>query len=165
MSQYVIEFGADRAQAIASAIGLCLPSPHHISVDTADRQMNYVKAERGLADVVADLKAGVVASAVIRCNDERMRYALIVCPRFNNSGLSKWMGTIEVCVEDWSFVWDALLVRTDLLFVCVGAEEGVELRDEQLNVELFPWTQWPLLVGALRMDSGLDWVVRRGAGQ
>jgi len=34
-------------------------------------------------------------------------------------------------VDDWHFVWNALLARPERLFVCVGNEEGVELRDDQ----------------------------------
>jgi len=89
--------------------------------------MHYLSTEKLLAEVVADLEVGSAASAVIRGADDRIRYALITNPRFNKSGLSKWMGTVEVGVDAWSFVWDVLLAQPELLFACVGREEGVEL--------------------------------------
>jgi hypothetical protein len=161
MSQYVIEFAAESVQAIAAAIALCLSQPINISVDEAGRECHYVETERLLTQVIADLEAGTVASAVIRCTDERIRYALICSPLFSKSGLSKWMGTIELTVEDWSFVWNALLANPDLLLVCVGEPEGVELCDRQISVDSFPWTEWPLLVGAVRSTESREWVIKR----
>jgi hypothetical protein len=161
MSQYVIEFGAKRVDTIAAAIALCLASPMSISVDDEAHPFHDVETERPLTGVVTDLESGIVASAVIRCTDERIRYAHISSPLFNKEGLSKWMGTIELGVETWSFVWDALLGNPGLLFVCVGHEEGVELRDEQLSVDSFPWSEWPLLIGAVRPTQGSEWVIRR----
>ena len=92
MSQYVIEFGAERVQAIADAISSCLHPPINVSVDKVGHECHYVETKRPLAEVIADLDAGVVASAVIRCTDQRIRYALISTPLFSKSGLSKWMG-------------------------------------------------------------------------
>ncbi len=160
MSQYVIEFGAERVQAIAAAIALCLPSQITVSVDQADQEFTYRETERPLSRVVEDLEAGTIRSAVVRRGDERIRYALISSPLFNKQGLSKWMGTIEPGVENWSFVWDALLENPDLLFVCIGDPEGVELSDEQLSAESFPWTEWPLPVGAVRSVEGNEWIIR-----
>ena len=80
MSQYVIEFGAERVQPIADAISLCLRSLTNIAVDEACQEFQYFKTERSLAKIAANLEAGTVASAVIRCTDERIRYALITKP-------------------------------------------------------------------------------------
>ena len=164
MSQFVIEFGSERVRPIVAGIALCVPSPHNISVDEAGSELHYFASEGGLTQVVADLEAGTAASAVIRCPDERIRYALICSPRHNNSGLSKWMGTIEVTAEDWSFVWDALLATPDLLFVCVGDPEGVELSNDQISVDAFPWKQWPLLIGAVRQNDSHEWIMWRREG-
>jgi hypothetical protein len=114
--------------------------------------MNYVSTDKPLERVIADLEAGTACSAVIRITDERIRYALVTRPRFNNSGLSNVDGHIEVSIKDWEFAWDRILEHPDLRFVCVGDEEGVELRDEQMSVDAFPWTEWPLLIGAVRSD-------------
>lgn len=163
VSQYVIEFGAETVRAIAEAITRVLLAPYDISVDEPQRECNYVSVDKPLSLVIDDLEKGAVASAIIRGRDERIRYALITRPRFNKSKLSKWMGTIEVTFEDWSFAWESLLEQNDLLFVCVGEEEGVELSDEQLGPDAFPWTQWPLLIGAIRSRADRQWVTRTRA--
>jgi hypothetical protein len=70
------------------------------------------------------------------------------------------MGTIEIGVENWRFAWDLLLRQAGLTFVCVGAEEGVELGDEQVSAETFPWADYHLLVGAVRTDDESERVIR-----
>ena len=159
MSQFVI--GADQVAAISAAIASCIPSVLTIAVDVGG-EFAYAQTEKSLTRVVADLETGALASAVIRCSDERIRYALIHSLLFNQAGFTKWMGTIELGVEEWQFVWDALLASPDLLFICVGVEEGVEFLDRQLSPESFPWSEWPLLVGAVRSTKEGDWVIRWG---
>jgi hypothetical protein len=52
--------------------------------------------------------------------------------------------------------------ESHLRFVCVGREEGVELRDEQIHADTFPWTERPLLIGAVRAsDDSAEWIIRR----
>jgi hypothetical protein len=161
VAQFVIEFGAPHAHAVAGAISDCLSPPLTITVDDKTAEMSYVSTDRPLERVIADLEAGTAYSAIIRNTDERIRYALVASPRFNNSSLSMWMGTIEVSSEDWKFVWDRILEHPDLRFICVGDEEGVELRDEQISVDAFPWTEWPLLIGAVRSAGPGEWTIRR----
>lgn len=135
--------------------------PLDISVDAPDSEMNYVPAGDSLVGAIAALEAGTAASAVIRNPDERMRYGLITNPRFNRSDLSLWMGTIEIGVEQWDFVWERLLKEPHLRFVCVGHEEGVELSDDRIHAETFPWTEWPLLIGAVRAaGASAEWIIR-----
>ena len=100
MSQFVIEFGADQVAAISAAIASCIPSVLTIAVDVGG-EFAYAQTEKSLTRVVADLETGALASAVIRCSDERIRYALIHSPLFNQAGFTKWMGTIELGVEEW----------------------------------------------------------------
>jgi hypothetical protein len=72
------------------------------------------------------------------------------------------MGTIEIGEEEWKSVWDRLLEETSLWFVCVGHEEGVELCDAQIDPDGFPWTEWPLLVGAVRFGGNPGaWFIRK----
>lgn len=136
--------------------------PLSISVDAPGAEMNYFGAGDSLAHVAALLEAGSAASAVIRNEDARIRYGLITNPRFNGSGSSLWMGTIEIGQEEWTPAWDSLLEETSLRFVCVGLEEGVELCDAQIDPDRFPWTEWPLLIGAVRSgESPGAWFIRK----
>lgn len=56
MSQFVIEFGSERLDPIASSVALCLPLPHDISVDEAGKELHYVASGEPLAQVVVDLE-------------------------------------------------------------------------------------------------------------
>jgi hypothetical protein len=141
--QYVIEFGADQLQSIADALSRCMEPPLDISLDAPGAEMHYVAAGDLLAGVLAALETGTATSAVVRNLDERIRYGLTTNPRFNRSDLSLWMGTIEIGIEQWEPVWEMLVKESHLRFVCVGREEGVELRDEQIHADTFPWTEWP----------------------
>jgi hypothetical protein len=114
-----------------------------------------------LREVLDDLEAGIAASAIIRNGDPRIRYALITSPKTHAPQLTSWMGTIEIGAEDWRFIWDLLLSRTELNFVCACAEEGVELGDEQISPEAFPWAADQLLAGAVRTDAQSERVVRK----
>ena len=103
-----------------------------------------------LSEILKGLESGELGSLTVRNADPRIRYGLITSPRLDGCSLNLWMGTIEVGVEDWRFVWDQLLLQEGLKFICVGSEEGVELTDGQIAAETFPWTEWPLIIGAVR---------------
>ncbi len=70
------------------------------------------------------------------------------------------MGTIEVTVEEWQFVWDALLDKPGLRFVCVAREEGIEVSNQQISPETFPWDVDGLLAAAVRTDEHSEWTRR-----
>ncbi len=159
MPQYVIEFGGEQLRFIGAAIEAILAHPHNIAIDSTQDQMSYAETGKSLSEVLNDLETGTAASAVIRNGDSRIRYALISSPKLHATR-SWWMGTIEIGVENWRFAWDLLLRQAGLTFVCVGAEEGVGLGDEQVIAETFPWTDYHLLVGAVRTDDQSEWVIR-----
>jgi len=159
MPQYVIEFGGEQLRFIGAAIEASLAQPHNLAIDSTQDPMSYAATGRSLSEVLNDLETGTAASAIIRNGDSRIRYALISSPKLHATR-SWWMGTIEIAVENWRFAWDLLLRQAGLTFVCVGAEEGVELGDEQVSLETFQWADFHLLVGAVRTDAQSDWVIR-----
>jgi hypothetical protein len=163
MSQYVVEFGAEQLRLVADAIKLILPEPRQICIDSSHDKMSYTSTAKTFDEVVNDLATGIVASAVIRTTDAAIRYALITSPQIHIPPLALWMGTIEIAVENWTSTWDALLKQPGLRFVCVGLEEGLELRDEQISPETFPWEADGLLAGAVRANGETDWTQRVAA--
>lgn len=162
MAQFVVEFGAEQLRFVGTAIKSTVAEPFRIWIDCADAAMCYSETAKTLDEVAVDLQAGSVASAIIRTSDPRIRYALITSPKIHVPPLGLWMGTIEIQVEDWSFVWDALVRQSGLRFVCVGLEEGVELSDDQISGETFPWHETGLLAAAVRDDTQADWIQRAG---
>lgn len=160
MPQFVIEFGARQLGAVAEAIKLTLARPSRISIDSTDYEMSYSDTAKAFDEVLSELERGTVASAIIRNNDPRIRYALITSPRTHVPPLTLWMGTIEIGLDNWTFAWEALLKQLGLCFVCIGLEEGVELGDEQISPETFPWSAHGLLAAAVRKDAQSAWTQR-----
>jgi hypothetical protein len=159
MAQYVIEFGSENLGHVVEAINNCLDGPYSIEPRDLRHEPASGKIEASLNELSEALESGELGSVTIRNGDSRIRYGLITSPKLDGCQLSLWMGTIELGVEDWRFVWDRLLHQNGLKFVCVGAEEGVELADGQITFETFPWTEWPLLVGAVRTTES-EWAIR-----
>jgi hypothetical protein len=160
MPQFVIEFGAEQLESVASAIKATVAEPLRISIDSEESEMSYSATARTLDEVATDLATGSVPSAIIRTTDPRIRYALITSPRIHVPPLALWMGTIEVTVEEWQFVWDALLDKPGLRFVCVAREEGIEVSNQQISPETFPWDVDGLLAAAVRTDEHSEWTRR-----
>jgi hypothetical protein len=69
------------------------------------------------------------------------------------------MGTIEFIGEQWQPIWNMLLSNPMFGVVCIGLDEGVELEDELLRPDSFPWDVWPTFAGAVRDERG-EWVKR-----
>jgi len=92
-----------------------------------------------------------------------VRYALAICPFFDGQPRSIFLETIEYLGKGYKPLWNLVLSVPGLSCACVGFEEGVEIEDDKLSVESFPWNQWPLVIGALRDPSGWQpWVIRQG---
>jgi hypothetical protein len=159
MAQYVIEFGSENIGPVAHSIQQCLDRPYELVACDLHHELAPGEVRGSLADILKGLESGHLGSVTLRNGDARIRYALITSPRLDGCTLNLWIGTIEVGVEDWRFVWDQLLLHDGLKFVCVGAEEGVELTDGQITAETFPWSEWPLVVGAVKTPDG-EWVIR-----
>lgn len=160
MAQFVVEFGAEQLRFVLEAIKSTVSEPFRMSVDAADSQMFYTGTSKNLDEVAVALQERTVASVCIRTGDPRIRYALITSPMVHVPPLGLWMGTVEVQVDDWSFVWDALVRQAGLRFVSVGLEEGLELSDDLITIETFPWHEQRLLAGAVRDTVQSDWCQR-----
>jgi hypothetical protein len=162
MAQIVIEFGAPTFDPVINALLSVIGTPTTIEIEYPSNERQSCPATKEFMEIVSGkLTDGRLVSVTIRTDCEDIRYGLISRPDSGGYFRSMWMGTVEVTTEDWRRYWDALLRFESLAFVCVGDEEGVELTDENLTVDSFPWDEWPILVGALRAGDGeTGWVVR-----
>jgi hypothetical protein len=127
--------------------------------------MWYTDTAKEFREVLNDLEIGSATSISIWNSDPRIRYALITSPTLHVPPMRLWMGTIETVVSNWWFAWDLLLKQNGLRFVCVGAEEGVEIGDEHITPDTFPWTASKLLAGAVRSDEESEWTIRERASR
>jgi hypothetical protein len=113
--------------------------------------------------VLGVISSGDVTAFAISPRAAAIRYVLALRPFFEGEALSLYTGTIEYTGRNYAPIWETLLQTPGLKFVCVGYEEGVQLRDDRLSVETFPWKDWPLVIGALRSNpDSKSWVIREG---
>jgi len=161
--QLVYEFGANELAPIVEAIQRAVYSTEYSVKCMPNDSDTYEPTEDSLSSATLKLKEGVLSSFSLHPNSGLIRYALVTCPFFDGQQRSIYLGTIEYLGDDYKALWKLILSVPGLSIACLGFEEGVELDDNALSVETFPWNQWPLVIGALRDQSGLQqWVIRQG---
>jgi len=161
--QLVFEFCASDARSAVGAVSRVLGD--------AEYTLQYGRAERGtridavVESATSKLESGEIDSLVVYPKSGAIRYAMVLAPTAADEPRPFYMGTIEYTAGDYQWLWELLLSAPSLSIVCVGFEEGVELRQGHLDVSTFPWHQWPLAIGAVRdrESSAPDaWVVKPG---
>jgi len=157
--QLVLEFGALAATSLADVAKELVPTPSVVEVLYADKT-SYEPLADSSADVSAMMSEGIISSFILRPAGGAIRYVLGLCPHFDGDNFSCWLGTVEFTCADYAALWERLLARHDLLFVCLGFEEGVQIVDRGEG-HWFSWSDPTLVVGAIRGLHG-RWDVRRG---
>lgn len=161
--QYVIEFGSDNLESVVNCIVESVGLPTRIEVSAPDvGGPAYCGVDEDLRSVLDKLRSGALNSVILRLQANSVRYALITAPYFLQQQLSIWMGTVEVTGPNWRDIWNLLLTKRDLRFVCVGLEEGIEVTDDALNTESFPWNISPVIISAVRRNDG-TWLVHKNS--
>ena len=161
--QLVYEFGAKEVAPVVEAIKRALGSTSYSVSCRPNDSDTYSQTEDSLASAVSQLKKGDLASVTVNPKGGLIRYALIMCPFSDGQQRSMYLGTIEYLGEDYKGLWNLILSVPGLSMACLGFEEGVELEDTALSADTFPWNQWPLVIGALRDESGSQqWAIHQG---
>ena len=162
--QLVYEFGASELEPVLEAIQRAVGNmPYDVRCLPNDSD-SYGPTDDSLASAAFKLKEGVIPSFTLRPKNGLIRYALVICPFFDGQPLSLYLGTIEYLGDDYRNIWNLLLGIPGLKVACLGFEEGVEIEDSMLSVECFPWSEWPLVIGALKVhQSGAGpWTIKEG---
>lgn len=158
--QFVLEFGTDAAPTLIEAALGASPAPRSVEVLYTDKA-----AYEPLADGAADLKMmatrGVISSFIVRPSVGPIRYVLGLSPHFEGESFSCWLGTIEFTSSDYRPLWEYFLARHDLLFVCLGFEEGATILEDRETNRWFSWSDPTLVLGAVYTRAGL-WDVGHG---
>lgn len=126
---------------------------------------NEVSMDGGIGSAMSKLDNCEIDSFIAFPGTGPIRYAMVTSPVLGADPLSLYMGTVEYAARDYQWIWDRLMSVTGLTVICLGFEEGVELRDGRLEVDTFPWDEWPLVIGAVRATdaSGRNvWLVKNG---
>jgi hypothetical protein len=116
-----------------------------------------------LESLATQLETGEISSFTLHPEMGMIRYALVLAPFVDGPKRSFYLGTIEDTGKDYQSIWEVLLDTPGLTVACLGYDEGVELEDSHLTVETFPWSEWPLAIGALRdLPESESWTTREG---
>lgn len=121
---------------------------------------NYVSMDGGIESAISKMDGLEIDSFVVYPKCESIRYAMVSSPTVGAEALSLYMGTIEYTAKDYRWIWDRLMIVSNMKVVCLGFDEGVELSDDQLEVDTFPWDAWPLVVGAMWVTEPAGTTVR-----
>jgi hypothetical protein len=160
--QLVFEFCTSEARPAVEAVWRVLgDSEYTLQTGRAERE---IRIDATLESITSKLESGEIDSFIAYPKSGAVRYAMVLSPTVADEPRSFYMGTVEYTARDYQWIWDLLLNVPNLSIVCLGLEEGVDLRDEHLWIGTFPWDQSPLVIGAVR-DSESDsnaWVVRQG---
>jgi len=161
--QLVYEFGAKELEPVVEAIRHALGNTKYSVKYVPNDSDTCEPTEDSLSSAALKLKEGVLASFSLHPYTGLIRYALVTCPFFAGQQRSAYLGTIEYLGDEYKVLWNLILSVRGLSVACLGFEEGVELEDNAMHVDTFPWNQWPLVIGAIRDQSGLQqWIIREG---
>ncbi len=160
MAQYVMEFTTDSAATGLSLLDRLVGQKKSLETLSCNDQstLKFRVAGGSVQELLPDLMSGKLCSVMMQAKGD-IRYGLLTCPGFNGQRLSKWMGTIEFQTESWRSTWKELLANPETNVVCVGMEEGIDLTDDILSVDCFPWGEPSLVAGAVRLLDG-SWELR-----
>src|ERR1700694_2227335 len=137
--QLVYEFGAKELKPIIAAIERALGSTQYSVKCMPNDSDTYAPTEDSLSSAALKLTEGILTSFSLHPSNGLIRYALVTCPFFAGQQLSAYLGTIEYLGDDYKALWNLILSVPGLSVACLGFEEGVELDDDALSVETFPW--------------------------
>lgn len=161
--QLVYEFGAKEMDPVIDVIHRALSDTPYSVKSLPNDSDTYSPTDDPFATVALKLRQGEIASFSLHPDCGLVRYALATCPGFDGQHLSLYLGTIEYTGNDYKPLWNLILSAPALTVACLGFEEGVEIEDDKLSVESFPWNQWPLVIGAVRDPSvSQSWTIKQG---
>jgi hypothetical protein len=161
MAQIVTEFASFSPRRIVGVLDELVQPQTVTRASSRSEPLRSELQAPGLLPLLPGLIRRELSSATVHSKGG-IRYGAIFCPGFNRGQTSFWMGTIELKSPDWRPTWDALLKTSELLVVCVGMEEGIELStDISITSESFPWTDRQLMIGATKGPND-TWDIREG---
>lgn len=159
---YVLQVIADDLSGIIESVLPLVGVPERIEV--APNELggpNYVPAAGDLDWTLHSLQDGTLAAASLRTSTSGIRSVLLMAPNPFGHGLSRWMGSIDFTTpaQHWRDLWSEVLSRGTLMAASLSLDDGIELSDDQLSVDTFPWEESRLVIAAVRAPNGA-WVTR-----
>ena len=160
--QLVFEFGSIEPRPVVETIRQIIGNVGCVIEMLAKDGDTYELTTDTFASAVDRLEREEIASMILRPQVGPVRYVLLTCPFFQGQKLGLFFGTVEFTDTDYRSLWHLILAVPGLTVACLGFEEGVELTDSSLHPNSFPWSAWPLVVGAVRQTGTDPWTAREG---
>lgn len=159
---YVLQIIGGDLSEIAETMLSLIGTPEQIEVARNESSgPSYVPAAKDLEGTLRSLQDGTVGAAILRTSTPGFRLALLTAPNVFRGLLSQWVGTLDFTTpaQDWRKVWSTALRHDGLRAASLSLDDGIELSNEQLSVDTFPWQESRLVIAAVRAADGA-WVTR-----
>jgi hypothetical protein len=159
---YVLQVIGEDLAGITESVLPLVGAPERIDIALNESSgPNYVPAAGDLDATLRSLKDGTLAVASLRTSKPGIRSALLMAPNIFDGRLSRWMGSVDFTApaQNWRSVWATVFRHERLLAASLSLDDGIELSDEQLSVDAFPWQESRLVIAAVRAADGA-WVTR-----
>jgi len=159
---YVLQVIGEDLSAITESVFPLIGVAERIEVAVNDPSgPNYVAAAGDLDATLRSLQDGTIAVASLRTSKPGIRSALLMAPNIFGGRLARWMGSIDFTApaQNWRSVWSTALSHERLAAASLSLDDGIELSDEQLSIDRFPWQESRLLIAGVRAADGA-WVIR-----
>jgi hypothetical protein len=159
MAYYVLQLVADKLPILSNVVIGIVGRPDIIESARNEPTGPDFSPGSTLKQALQGLQDGSLGAVVLRARQSPIEFALISAPNAYGGELSRWLATVDFRTDDWRQVWNNITGAGELRAAYVSLDEAIDLTDEALTVETFPWHESRLVVGAVRgPDDG--WVVR-----
>lgn len=162
---YILNFGGPSKEAVIKAfravVGdtaakiLVLPAE-------AEEGLDYRECDGTLDAALVSLGEGHSSSVHVHGQGGASLLAGIYRSRFANERLADWTADVEGDSVDTECAFNELQAVEGVTFVSLSQDDSPKFADaEHVTEANFPWSDWRLVVGAVRSHAG-PWVIRRG---
>jgi hypothetical protein len=123
-----------------------------------ESELAYGALDATLDDALKSFVKGDIRSVQVH-GDPGTFFGGVYGPRFGDVVLEDWSGSVEG-VEIGSSTFEELQSIGGVSYVALSLEECPDFEVPHVTTETFPWSDWRLVVGAVRGDDG-RWTIRR----
>jgi hypothetical protein len=160
---YVLQAIADDLPTLAESVMPLIGVPERIDVAANDAVgPSYVRADGDLNWVLACLEDGTLGVAALRTPTNGIRLLLLTAPCVFGGELSQWVATLEFSAQGWRSVWNEATRHPRLRAATLTLDDSLDLRDEHLSVDTFPWEDSRIVIAGVRSSNG-SWITRENA--
>lgn len=159
----VLEFGGAKREAVFAAFRRVATS-HSFSIFllpvSEEDSLKYCEFDGSLEEAFACVSEGQCSSIQIEGCGASPFLAGLYRPGFAGQVLADWCASAEGQGLNAEELFEELRSVDELGYVALFMEDSPDFDAKHITEFTFPWTDWRLVVGAVRAG---EWIVRRGA--